>query len=345
MLVDDVQIKINAGHGGKGAVAFNTNLKSLGPVGGSGGKGGSVYGLGVSDLSALSQFRFKKEFSAEDGRDGRGQFRDGHDGGDLILKLPVGTVAHNLTQPRLARLASASAERAVEARRATGGEINVEHVGERILLAQGGLGGKGNFQFRSSRNTSPQHAQPGMPGEHFALRLELKFIADIGLIGLPNVGKSSLLNKLTNAKSKVANYPFTTLEPNLGVYYELILADIPGLIEGSSTGKGLGTKFLRHIERTRILFHFISSESLDPEKDYRTIRKELGTYNQALLKKPERLFLTKSDLATPEELKEKLLALRKIDPQAIAISIHDPESIKNIEKILNDIKAGGSDAS
>ena len=318
MLIDDVEIKINAGNGGKGAVAFNKNLKSRGPVGGSGGKGGNVYGDGVSDLTALRQFRFKKEFSAENGRDGRGRFRDGHYGGDLVLKLPVGTVAHNLT---------------------TGSEINIEKIGERILLAKGGIGGKGNFQFRSSRNTTPRYAQPGMPGEHFAFRLELKFIADIGFVGLPNVGKSSLLNKLTNAGSKVANYPFTTLEPNLGAYFGLILADIPGLIEGSSSGRGLGIKFLRHIERTHILFHLISTESSTPSRDYNIIRKELGAWNIALLQKPERLFLTKSDLAAPEELNEKLSALKKIDPHALAISINDTESIKNVEKILNDIKA------
>ena len=317
MLIDDVEIKINAGNGGKGAVAFNKNLKSRGPVGGSGGKGGNVYGDGVSDLTALRQFRFKKEFSAENGRDGRGRFRDGHDGGDLVLKLPVGTVVHNLT---------------------TGSEINIEKIGERILLAKGGIGGKGNFQFRSSRNTTPRYAQPGMPGEHFAFRLELKFIADIGFVGLPNVGKSSLLNKLTNAGSKVANYPFTTLEPNLGAYFGLILADIPGLIEGSSSGRGLGIKFLRHIERTHILFHLISTESSTPSRDYNIIRKELGAWNIALLQKPERLFLTKSDLAAPEELNEKLSALKKIDPHALAISINDTESIKNVEKILNGIK-------
>jgi len=318
MLVDDVGIKINAGYGGKGAVAFNKNLMSLGPAGGSGGKGGSVYGEGVSDLTALRQFRFKKEFSAENGRDGRGQFRDGRDGDDLVLKLPVGTVAHNLT---------------------SGSEINFEKSGERILLAKGGIGGKGNFLFRSSLNTTPTQSEPGTLGESFIFRLELKFIADIGFVGLPNVGKSSLLNKLTNARSKVANYPFTTLEPNLGAYYELILADIPGLIEGSSSGRGLGIKFLRHIERTHILFHFISAESPTPLKDYKIIRKELGAWNMTLLKKPERLFLTKSDLVTPEELNEKLSALKKIDPHVVAISVNDTESIKNIEKILNDIKA------
>jgi len=318
MLVDDVTIKINAGRGGKGAVAFNKNLMSLGPVGGTGGKGGDVYGEGVSDLMALRQFRFKKEFSADNGQDGRGQFRDGHNGQDIVLKLPVGTVVHNL---------------------ASHSEINIEKIGEKVLLAKGGIGGKGNFQFRSSRNTSPKYAQPGMPGESFALRLELKFIADVGFIGLPNVGKSSLLNKLTSARSKVANYPFTTLEPNLGAYYELILADIPGLIEGSSSGRGLGIKFLRHIERTRVLFHLISSESLAPSKDYKIIRKELGAHNKALLKKPERLFLTKSDLSEPKEINKKLSTLKKIDSRAIAISVNDAESIKKVEKILNSVKA------
>jgi len=317
MLIDDVTIKMGAGNGGKGAVAFNKNLMSLGPTGGSGGKGGSIYCEGVSDLSALGQFRFKKEFFAESGEDGRGQFRDGHDGKDLILKLPVGTVIHNSTSV---------------------GEINVEKVGERILLAKGGIGGKGNFQFRSSGNTSPKQFQAGLSGEQFTARLELKLIADLGLIGLPNAGKSSLLNGLTKAKSKVANYPFTTLEPNLGVYYELILADIPGLIEGASAGKGLGIKFLRHIERTKILFHLISAESKDSAKDYKIIRKELGAWNAALLKKPERLFLTKSDLLTPEELDKKLQALKKIDSHAMAISIIDEKSIKNVKKILNDIK-------
>jgi GTPase len=317
MLIDEVSIKIRAGHGGKGKVAFNKNLMSLGPAGGSGGLGGSVYATGVSDLSALGQFRYKKEFSAEDGQDGRDQFRDGHVGKDLIVKLPVGTVIHNLT---------------------TGVDIEIEKVGEQITLAAGGLGGKGNFQYKSSRNTSPKQSQPGLPGETYDLHLELKFIADVGFVGLPNVGKSSLLNKLTNAQSKVANYAFTTLEPNLGVYYELVLADIPGLIEGSSNGRGLGIKFLRHIERTKTLFHFISSESGDPVKDYKTIRKELGAYNKALLEKPEHVFLTKSDLLSPAELKEKLAALKKIDPNVIAISIEDSESIKEVEKLLNTIK-------
>ena len=318
MLIDDVEIKINAGDGGNGKVAFNKNLGSFGPAGGSGGKGGSVYGEGVSDLTALAQFRFKKEFFAENGKDGRDQFRDGSDGLDLILKIPLGTVAHNLT---------------------SGSEINFEKTGERILLAYGGVGGKGNFKFRSSTNTSPKQFGPGMPGEQFRFRFELKFIADVGFIGLPNVGKSSLLNKLTSARSKVANYPFTTLEPHLGTYYDLIIADIPGLIEGSSTGRGLGIKFLRHIERTRILFHFISAESPDPLKDYNTIRKELDAYNKQLLNKPEYLFLSKSDLVDKKTLLGKLGILKKMNAKSIAISINDFESVKKVEKILNHFRA------
>jgi len=317
MLIDDVKVKISAGKGGKGAAVFNTNLKSLGPAGGSGGRGGSVFAVGVSDISALRQFRFKKEFGAENGRDGRGQFRDGHNGENLVLKFPVGTVAHNLT---------------------TGTDATVEKIGEEVLLAKGGLGGRGNFQFRTARTTSPTKFQPGLPGEAFEYRFELKLIADVGFVGLPNAGKSSMLNRLTNARSKVANYPFTTLEPNLGAYYELIIADIPGLIEGSSTGRGLGMKFLRHIERTHILFHFISAESPAPAKDYKIIRKELDDYNKELLKKPEYLFLTKSDLVDAKTVKTKLAALKKLNPNAIAISIHDPESVKKMEKMLNKIK-------
>ena len=318
MLIDDVKIKVSSGKGGKGAVAFNKNLMSLGPTGATGGKGGSVYAEAIADLSALNQFRFKKILSAEDGQEGRSQFRDGQDGKDLILKIPVGTLIHNLT---------------------TGSEIELIKIGERALLAKGGNGGRGNFHFRSSLNTSPKQFQPGLPGEEFDFRLELKLIADIGFVGLPNVGKSSLLNALTNAKSKVANYAFTTLEPNLGVYYELVLADIPGLIEGSSQGKGLGIKFLRHIERTKIIFHFISAESPDPRKDYKTIRKELNLYNSELLKKQEYLFLTKSDQLAPKELKVKLSILKGINPKAIAISILDDESIYKVKDILNKIKA------
>ena len=317
MLIDDVTIRVSAGHGGRGAVAFNKNRDSLGPVGGSGGRGGDVYAEGVSDLSALGQFRFKKNVDAESGKNGLDQFRDGSDGKDLTLKLPVGTVIHNLTSRA---------------------DIEITHTGERVLIAKGGKGGKGNFLFRGPRNTSPTQFQPGLAGESFELRLELKFIADVGLVGLPNAGKSSLLNELTRAQTKTANYPFTTLEPSLGVYYELILADIPGLIEGSSKGKGLGIKFLRHIERTRVLFHCVSAESEDIENDYKTIRAELASYGPSLTTKNEYLLLTKTDLISEEEKNKKIEQLAKLTPKVYALSIHNMESLDELKKLLNSLK-------
>ena len=316
MLIDDVQITVKAGKGGDGAMAFNKIKMALGPTGASGGKGGDVYLEGVSNLSALTQFRYKKVLTAENGMNGKTQFNDGHNGDDLVLKIPIGTVVHNLT---------------------TNQELEVITIGQKLLIAKGGIGGKGNFKFRSSTNTSPTQFENGLSGEEYELRLELKLIADVGFIGLPNVGKSSLLNELTNAKSKIANYPFTTLDPNLGTYYELILADIPGLIEGASIGKGLGIKFLRHVERTKTLFHFISAESLDPAKDYQTIKNELAAYNKKLLEKPEYIFLSKADLFDKKEITKKLGQLKKIGKKAIPISVIDDESIKLIEKILRDI--------
>lgn len=318
MLIDDVTIKVEAGNGGKGAVAFNKNMMSLGPVGGSGGKGGSIYFEGVSDLSALGQFRYRKEIKAKNGADGRDQFRDGSDGSDIVLKVPIGTIIKNLETSEIKE---------------------VLKIGERIFVAKGGIGGKGNFQFRSSKNISPKQSQKGRPGESFTIRLELKLIADVGLIGLPNAGKSSLLNELTKAQSKVANYPFTTLEPNLGVYYELILADIPGLIEGASAGKGLGVKFLRHIERTKIIFHLISAESEKPAKDYKIIKNELKKYNKELLKKTEYVFLSKSDMLPAKELKKKITALKKISKNVLPISVYDWDSLEKVKKILNKIKS------
>ncbi|MEK7180896.1 MAG: GTPase ObgE [Patescibacteria group bacterium] len=340
MLIDDIKIKVKAGHGGRGAVAFNKNMMSLGPVGGTGGKGASIYAEGVSDLSSLNQFRFKKDFEAENGQEGRDQFRDGHDGEDLVFKVPVGTVVHRIRN-NSPQSSSGAGEISNAAGNLSNGDVfEITKVGERLLIAKGGNGGKGNFHFRSSTNTSPKQFQLGLPGEEFEIRMELKLIADIGFIGLPNAGKSSLLNELTNAKSKVANYPFTTLEPNLGTYFELILADIPGLIEGSSAGKGLGIKFLRHIERTKIIFHLISAESEAPAEDYKIIRKELGDYSKDLIKKPEYLFLSKSDVVSKEEVKKKLSILKKISPKTMTISIYDDESLEAVKKILNVIKRG-----
>lgn len=316
MLIDEITIKVTAGKGGDGIVAFQKNKRALGPTGGNGGKGGNIYLEGISDLNALHQFRYKKELEAENGKNGRPQLNDGTNGKDLTLKIPIGTVIHNLTKKHAK-------------------ETEITRIGEQILIAKGGHGGKGNFRFRSPRNTTPKECEPGLPGENFTIRLELKLIADIGLIGLPNAGKSTLLNALTNAKAKTANYPFTTLEPNLGVYYDLILADIPGLIEGASLGKGLGAKFLRHIERTKTLFHLISAESENPENDYAVIRNELKNHNPALLEKPEYIFLTKCDLVSEEKIQNSIKALAKIKLQVIPLSIHKKETLINIQKILN----------
>jgi GTP-binding protein len=313
MLIDDVTIRIKAGHGGKGAVAFQKIKFAHGPTGTAGGDGGSVIAEGVSDLGVLNAFRYKKDISAKKGMDGRSQFRDGEDSAPEIIQLPVGTVLHNLD---------------------TGEDSEITHVGEKIVIAKGGKGGRGNFHFRSSTNTTPKECEPGLPGQEFTFRFELKLIADVGLIGFPNAGKSSLLNELSSAKAKVANYPFTTLEPNLGVYYGLIIADIPGLIEGAAEGKGLGIKFLRHVERTRVLFHLVSSEAEDVAKEYQATRNELEKYNPEMLKKTEYVFLSKVDTVTPAEAKKKLAALKKLNKTAIALSVLDEESLEKVKKIL-----------
>ncbi|HCP08932.1 MAG TPA: GTPase ObgE [Candidatus Moranbacteria bacterium] len=315
MLTDEVKIKIFAGKGGNGMVAFSRTKMTLGPTGGRGGDGGSVYFEGVSDLTALNKYRHKKEYYAEDGKQGKSDKSTGHAGPELILSVPIGSVLHNLE---------------------TGENIDITKVGQRVLVANGGVGGRGNMYFRSPINTSPEEAEEGKPGEEFSFFIELRLIADIGLVGLPNAGKSSLLNELTKAQAKVANYSFTTLEPNLGVLEDLIIADIPGLIEGASLGKGLGIKFLKHVKRTKLLIHCISSESEDMKHDWEVIRKELETYAEEFKTKKEMILLTKTDLLTPAELKKKLAEIKKLAKNKNslgfeAISIHDWDSLENLK--------------
>jgi len=323
MLVDDVTIKLSGGNGGSGVVGFAKTKGNLGPTGANGGPGGDVVLEGVSDISALLQFRFNKEFKAEDGKQGTMRLRDGERGEDLILKVPVGTVITNTD---------------------TGETKELTKEGEQLLVAHGGFRGRGNFHFRAGTNTTPKEAEEGQPGESFNFHLELKMIADVGFVGLPSSGKSSLLNVLTGAHSKVGAYAFTTLEPHLGAYYGLILADIPGLIEGASEGKGLGDKFLRHIERTHSIFHLISAESEDVLLDYDIIRKELEAFNPELLKKDEQLFLTKADMLAPEEAEEKVKKLKTKNKNTMAISIIDDESMQKVNEILNGIAAAKKSA-
>lgn len=315
MLIDEVKIKIMAGRGGDGIVAFDNSKFAQGPTGGNGGNGGNIYFKGTIDVSALKRYRYEKEFFADNGQHGMVKKMHGVNGDDLTLLVPVGTIIHNLTNDE---------------------DIEIMND-ESVMLARGGRGGRGNHTFKSSVNTTPRESTPGQDGESAEIFLELRLIADIGLIGLPNVGKSSLLNELTKANVKVGDYHFTTLEPNLGAYKNIIIADIPGLIEGAAEGKGLGHKFLKHIKRTKAFFHLVSADSADIEKDYKTIRKELGNYDKSLLEKPEYVFVSKTDLLSEEELKEKVKILKKLNPQTAEISIYDPDAMKNLEKLISSI--------
>ena len=312
---DQVRISGTAGRGGDGVVRW-LHLKGKekgGPSGGDGGNGGNVVLVGVRDLGALAKFRFEKKFKAENGKPGEGDNRYGANGADCELLVPVGTVAV-LDDGR---------------------EYEVITEGERITLFKGGLGGKGNVRFKGATNQNPEQQTDGKPGEKGDITLSLKIIADAGLIGYPNAGKSSLLNALTRAKSKVGAYPFTTLDPHLGDFYGYILADIPGLIEGASSGRGLGSKFLKHTERTGFLIHVISSEQEDPAAAYTAIRAELMASNQMLADKDELVVLSKVDLLLPEEREAHKEALQKVSGKEVfLVSIEEPDLLKNFSDLL-----------
>lgn len=309
MVVDEVKITIKAGDGGQGKIHF-APMKG-GPDGGNGGRGGDVYIVGTSDLTALNRYSGKPKLSAGIGEPGGDNKKTGRGGADLVLTMPVGTTVTDTK---------------------TGEHHTISNEYARTKIANGGHGGKGNFEFRSAVLRAPRIAEPGTPGQTRELFLNLQFFADIGIIGLPNAGKSSLLNALTKAQAKIAAYPFTTLEPNLGVYHRTILADIPGIIEGASAGKGLGLRFLKHISKVATLFHCISCESTDLLADYDVIRAELATYDRELLKKSELILLTKTDLTTEEDLAGKIKLLRTKNRSVLAISIIDNRNIKTLEK-------------
>lgn len=321
MLIDEVQVLLKGGHGGPGRVSFNPGRRK-GPNGGNGGKGGDIYITVTSDLSALNQFSKTKTIEAPNGEMGGIYQKSGKDATDLEIKMPIGTEILDLK---------------------TEEKIELNDLNQRILICKGGLGGRGNFEFKSSKNTTPMYAQKGLTGDARELKLILKFLADFGLIGLPNAGKSSLLNELTRANAVVADYPFTTLEANLGVFNPSaglgskprVIADIPGLIEGASEGKGLGIKFLKHIEKVGLLLHCIAADSEDVLKDYKAVLNELKSYNPEIIKKKEIILLTKSDLVDKKELEKKIKSLNKFKKEILPISIHDWDSLEKLKLLLS----------
>ena len=313
MLIDRVEVIFKGGHGGAGVVSFGKMMRS-GPDGGNGGRGGDLYVKASSDIYLLNQFSHKTEFRAKNGYQGGKKNKTGKDGEDLEILLPVGT---NLIDEKTGETV-----------------LELKEVGERILLCAGGKGGRGNREFRSPTKQAPENFQMGLSGEAKKLILSLKLIADFGLVGLPNVGKTSLINELTRAHAKTANYPFTTLSPNLGVYRGKILADIPGLIEGASEGRGLGISFLKHIEKVEIILHCISFESSNVIKDYETVRSEMQKFNQKLTEKPEIILMTKSDITSEVYIKKSVKKLRTKSKNVLAVSIHDWESLEQLKILL-----------
>ena len=316
MFIDEIQFFAQAGRGGDGVVRWRREkfIDKGGPNGGDGGRGGSVFAIAVQDIHLLSKYKHKKSFKADRGDDGAGGSRHGKDGKDLIIELPVGSVITNAE---------------------SGASVSLDTVGQKELLLKGGFGGFGNEQFKTSINTTPTKATKGKLGEDGHFKIELQLFAEIGLIGLPNAGKSSLLNAVTNAQAKIGSYQFTTLDPNLGDFYGHIIADIPGLIEGASEGKGLGIKFLRHIKRTKTLMHLVSLENEKPLDVYKKIRKELGAYDKSLLEKDEIIVLTKTDVVEDSKIIEKTKKeFEKLGNPILTLSLYDDTSVKAFMKEL-----------
>ncbi len=313
--IDEINLHVKAGRGGDGVVRWRheKGREMAGAGGGNGGNGGDIYFIAVSDLGALYTYKQIKEFTAASGAAGENWGRHGKDGEDTVIKVPVGSTITNTTNGDVYRL---------------------DNVDDKICVAKGGRGGLGNEHFKASTNTTPQESTPGKPGEEFDLFIELELVADVGLVGLPNAGKSSLLNALTKAKAKVGNYQFTTLEPNLGDMYGVIIADIPGLIEGASEGRGLGHKFLRHVRRTKTLLHCVSAENENPIEVYDTVRGELMAYDKEFAEKEEIILITKSDTVEPGVLKEIEKALKKKSKNILTVSILDDDSVKALTKEL-----------
>ena len=317
-LIDDVHIVVKAGDGGNGGTAKKQMFgsKKTAPDGGNGGVGGNVYFKGDANISDLSEFQFKKKIKAENGVNGLNKDLDGAKGDDVTILVPFGTTVRD--------------------------EDNSEWV--EILtdlpfaVAHGGTGGMGNHDYKPELNKFETRHFEGEKGEERKLHLVLNLIADIGLVGLPNAGKSSLLKALTNAVPKIGNYPFTTLEPNLGALGKIILADIPGLIEGASGGRGLGIQFLKHIKKTKVLLHCIDSQEADVVHTYETVREEFGAFDPILLQKEELILLTKTDLVDKKTVELNLKKLLKLKKQVLPVSIYDEDSLEKLKVFINQVQ-------
>jgi GTP-binding protein len=294
--LDEAKVYIRSGDGGNGCVAFRREkyIEFGGPNGGDGGKG-DVVAEAVEGLNTLIDYRYQQHFKAKAGHAGMGKDRHGANGRDIVLKVPAGTQIYDEDGETLL--------------------ADLTNVGERVTLARGGNGGFGNAHFKTSTNRAPRHANPGQPGEERTIRLRLKLIADAGIVGLPNAGKSTFLAAVSAARPKIADYPFTTLHPQLGVVdsdgREFVLADIPGLIEGAHTGAGLGDRFLGHVERCRVLLHLVDGTGEHAGKDYKTVRDEIEAYGHELADKPEIVALNKADAMTPEDIKQQVTRLKR----------------------------------
>jgi GTP-binding protein len=318
--IDEAIITVQSGDGGRGCVSFRRekHIPHGGPDGGDGGKGGDVVLMATSRKRTLYQFRYKRDFKAKNGSHGQGKEKTGKNGQDLIIQLPPGTLVTDADTGKVIK--------------------DLVQSGESFVLANGGKGGRGNTRFKTSTHRTPRFAQPGEPGETKTLTLELKLLADVGIIGLPNAGKSTLISVLSSARPKIGDYPFTTLTPNLGVVQTdwgepFVLADIPGLIKGAHKGTGLGTKFLRHIERTSILVHLIDVSSIDldnPLHLYNTINEELSMYNQKLVEKPQIIVLNKLDLPDTQKVAEKFQFTVK-DKEIILISALTGKGVEKLK--------------
>ncbi|MCX6782782.1 MAG: Obg family GTPase CgtA [Candidatus Levybacteria bacterium] len=318
MLVDDVNISVKAGNGGNGAISFlrNAITSKGGPDGGNGGNGADVYFIGINDITGLQQFQYKKDIKGDHGVAGGKKNLYGKNAKTLMVKVPIGTLITDLS---------------------TNTTYDIQNEGQKILIVKGGKGGRGNNEFKSATVQAPKFAEKGENGEFKKIRLTLKLIADVGLVGLPNAGKSSLLQSVTRASPKIGNYPFTTLEPNLGSMGGIILADIPGLIEGASHGKGLGIQFLKHIEKTQLLLHCIDISENNIIASYEIVNKEFSQYNQLLLQKEEIIVLTKSDLIEDSqvEILKKQIEI-KLNKKVIVTSIKNPLSISLLIKTVKE---------